>query len=700
MKKSKNKILAIMLVIVFIINFALPILADTSIVLSADMTDYDFRNELNTDRVGIGFTWTAKTRTLTITGIKNSSAEIKLPENSTIDIQGNIENEIKKIESDGSLTIKGNNVASLNIDRIILDSESSRGIWTPDTLTIDSGIINIKITINYNRDRYTINTGIWAKNIIINNGNINIDVKRKEDAVVKAYALYAQKLTINNGKVNAKSTDEAISLGSSSVKPITVINGGDVRIESASGYAVTGYAIINGGNVYALTTGNRPGWAYENVPSVNPLVDWTIFRGYIKSDGTYEEQPTDITDIYTACHYELLRILSDVTAIKITEVTGENEIGIGEKTTFVATLEPSYSTSAVTWSSSNEKVATVSENGKITGIGPGVATIIATANGLSASKDINVKCKITLDPNGVEGIEKEFIYTDVDGKLQELPTLSDNTNLFNKWVDENGNEVTTETKFTTNTTIYADWTAKPILVGTQKDVATYGKETIVNYDVTSDFDGTYTAKVENLPEGVTLVNNEIKFDNNENGKYKGTLKLKVSNTANAGTITNLKMYINNKNTSNNFSLEIKKIDSTFTQEPELKVVVFNGEEQELIKAGSTNDGQILYSLDGVNFSEKLPTATKVGKYKVYYRIVGDKNHLDSEIKSIESTITDLIGDVNGDGKINARDAKLVLQYFNGKTEFTEEQKAKADVNGDGKINARDAKLILQIFNGK
>jgi len=59
-----------------------------------------------------------------------------------------------------------------------------------------------------------------------------------------------------------------------------------------------------------------------------------------------------------------------------------------------------------------------------------------------------------------------------------------------------------------------------------------------------------------------------------------------------------------------------------------------------------------------------------------------------------------LGDVNGDEKINARDAKLVLQYFNGKVEFTEKQKAKADVNGDSKINARDAKLILQIFNGK
>ena len=55
----------------------------------------------------------------------------------------------------------------------------------------------------------------------------------------------------------------------------------------------------------------------------------------------------------------------------------------------------------------------------------------------------------------------------------------------------------------------------------------------------------------------------------------------------------------------------------------------------------------------------------------------------------------LLGDVNADGKINARDAKLVLQYFNGQVTLTAEQQARADVNKDGKINARDAKLILQ-----
>ena len=58
------------------------------------------------------------------------------------------------------------------------------------------------------------------------------------------------------------------------------------------------------------------------------------------------------------------------------------------------------------------------------------------------------------------------------------------------------------------------------------------------------------------------------------------------------------------------------------------------------------------------------------------------------------------GDINADGKINARDAKMALQHFTGKIKLTDEQKERADVNEDGKINARDAKLILQFFTGK
>ena len=54
-----------------------------------------------------------------------------------------------------------------------------------------------------------------------------------------------------------------------------------------------------------------------------------------------------------------------------------------------------------------------------------------------------------------------------------------------------------------------------------------------------------------------------------------------------------------------------------------------------------------------------------------------------------------LGDVNGDGKINADDAVLVLRYAVELTELNETQKLAADVSKDGRINADDAVLILR-----
>ena len=54
-----------------------------------------------------------------------------------------------------------------------------------------------------------------------------------------------------------------------------------------------------------------------------------------------------------------------------------------------------------------------------------------------------------------------------------------------------------------------------------------------------------------------------------------------------------------------------------------------------------------------------------------------------------------LGDVNGDGEVNTRDAKLIMQYELGLLDATGLDLAAADVNGDGEINTRDAKLIMQ-----
>jgi len=61
----------------------------------------------------------------------------------------------------------------------------------------------------------------------------------------------------------------------------------------------------------------------------------------------------------------------------------------------------------------------------------------------------------------------------------------------------------------------------------------------------------------------------------------------------------------------------------------------------------------------------------------------------------EVTVTLKFGDINGDGKITALDAVLVLQNIVGLITLTVEQQDAADVTGYGGISALDAALILQ-----
>lgn len=59
-----------------------------------------------------------------------------------------------------------------------------------------------------------------------------------------------------------------------------------------------------------------------------------------------------------------------------------------------------------------------------------------------------------------------------------------------------------------------------------------------------------------------------------------------------------------------------------------------------------------------------------------------------------------LGDVNGDGKVNAADATRILLSSVDKVELTQAEQAAADVNGDGKVNAADAAKILAASVGK
>lgn len=89
------------------------------------------------------------------------------------------------------------------------------------------------------------------------------------------------------------------------------------------------------------------------------------------------------------------------------------------------------------------------------------------------------------------------------------------------------------------------------------------------------------------------------------------------------------------------SVTVAKAESEVLVAPRpVQPLGYTGEAQTLILAGEAKGGTMVYSLDGENFSEELPTATEIGDYTVYFRVAGDANHNDSEVDFITAAIVD------------------------------------------------------------
>lgn len=78
--------------------------------------------------------------------------------------------------------------------------------------------------------------------------------------------------------------------------------------------------------------------------------------------------------------------------------------------------------------------------------------------------------------------------------------------------------------------------------------------------------------------------------------------------------------------------------------------------------------------------------------------------LDTQTEAIYTALASLQlafkkGDVNKDKKVNAVDARWILQVASGAREIEDNAVSLADVNGDGKVNAVDARWVLQIASG-
>ena len=134
-------------------------------------------------------------------------------------------------------------------------------------------------------------------------------------------------------------------------------------------------------------------------------------------------------------------------------------------------------------------------------------------------------------------------------------------------------------------------------------------------------------------------------------------------------------------TSDIAKVTVKKADASVEVAPEAKTLTYTGSAQELVTAGSTNDGKIYYTVTTENkaptdeslYSTDIPTATNAGTYYVWYKVVGDTNHNDTTSSKVEVNIK------QADVKVTAPTA--INSTYNGK----EQALVNAGVTEDGKV---------------
>ena len=128
----------------------------------------------------------------------------------------------------------------------------------------------------------------------------------------------------------------------------------------------------------------------------------------------------------------------------------ENRVMVGDSVALTATARPWNTTDAsVTWSSSDESIATVDENGVVTGVSVGTAVITATSN-----LDPTMAASCVVDVITLEKTLNGLIW-DVDGKIWWSEFDINNLPNYTKIHDEAVPEYLASLAFTPDGTLYA-----------------------------------------------------------------------------------------------------------------------------------------------------------------------------------------------------------------------------------------------------
>ena len=103
--------------------------------------------------------------------------------------------------------------------------------------------------------------------------------------------------------------------------------------------------------------------------------------------------------------------------------------------------------------------------------------------------------------------------------------------------------------------------------------------------------------------------------------------------------------------------------ATVTTEPTAKTLKYTGQGQELVNAGAADGGTMYYAIGTASeatgdYAAAIPTATATGTHYVWYKVVGDANHNDTQAAKVTVTV----------GKADVTAPTIASKAYTGRTQ--------------------------------
>ncbi len=352
-----------------------------------------------------------------------------------------------------NITMNGGTVAALYGGGVSLEPAQIATVGTAN-ITVNGG--TVLASVNGGGLLYTT---VGTSNVVIQDGRVaavegggiasatvngtTYSAGTEDDAINSLNRVNTANVTINGGVIDTTPSNYGLVYGGGQGYSYTgtanlTINGGDmsnayVTSGGSNGYTGTATTRINGGDINILQSVNRgsvesadikvTGGTIENAyvggetdPTVTGTINSVNFNtlgGTIQTlqPGTSSGDPivinqenyTTVTAPGTVVNNDIgsgdipVTFTLDIVEDPVVLASGESTRLTTRITTTPAGFEDLYEGIPVTWTSSDSSVATVDENGVVTAVGPGTATITATLLDQTATTTVNVLEEPVLD---------------------------------------------------------------------------------------------------------------------------------------------------------------------------------------------------------------------------------------------------------------------------------------------------------------